>query len=280
MPAESAARISDRRTRQTLDLTTDRLLLRPVRHSDAGDIERVIFEDPEVVKGLAHDGSDPGIRRSHARNWSGFGPDGGEAWRECETGLYVINDRSGTIAPAERFLGVCGFYLERENGKWGGEMFYALGSAFHGRGIMSEACAAAMARFRSLPGAGSIYAVYWQLLNPASGRILEKLGFEPDGTQSLLDEYDAEIASGIRDFELWRLRTAPAGEERRILVEVATKLGHIEAEGISSAKENLAAIEAALGDPQLVRELAPVIRQALQTGRATPGLAMLRYHAS
>ena len=264
-----------------MNLTTERLLLRPVRHSDAAIIERVIFEDPEVVKGLAHDGTDPEIRRSHARNWSGFGPDGdGEAWRACRTGLYVITDRSGAIASADRFLGVCGFYLEQQSGKWGGELFYALGSKFHGRGIMSEACAAVMARFRSLPDAGSIYAVYWQLLNPASGRILEKLGFEADGTQSLLDEYDAEIASGIRDFELWRLRTAPAGEQQRVLLEVATKLGHIEAEGISCTEENLAAIEAALGDPRLAHEFAPLIRDALQTGRATPGLAMLRYHAS
>lgn len=264
-----------------MNLSTERLLLRPVRHSDAADIERVIFKDPEVVKGLAHDGTDPEVRRTHARNWSGFGPDGsGEAWRQCETGLYAITDPGGTIAPAGQLLGVTGFYLEQNGGKWGGELFYALGSAFHGQGLMSEACAVVMARFRSLPNAGSVYAVYWQLLNPASGKILGKLGFEPDGTQSLLDEYDAEIAAGIRNFELWRLQNAADDERRRILVEVATKLGHIEAEGISNAAENHAAIEAAIGDPELIDAFGPDIEAALQRGRETPGLAMLRYLAS
>ena len=41
------------------EIVTERLILRPIRHSDAPDLERVIFDDPEVVKGLAHDGSDP-----------------------------------------------------------------------------------------------------------------------------------------------------------------------------------------------------------------------------
>jgi len=263
-----------------VELQTDRLLLRPIRHTDAADVERFVFEDPEVVKGLAHDGSDPEVRRSHSRNWSGFGPDGDiDKWNECETGLYVINDRSGSIAPADRFLGVTGFYLEKENGLWGGELFYALATGFHGRGIMSEACAAAMARFRSLPDAGSLYAVYWQQLNPASGNILRKLGFEKDGNQSLLDEYDAEIAAGIRQFEIWRLANAPADQQARIAVEAATKLGHIESEGIASADENLAALLGALGDDAPRHELQASIETALRRGRETPGLAMLRYHA-
>lgn len=264
-----------------MQLMTDRLLLRPIRHADASAVERVIFEDPEVVKGLAHDGSDPRVRRTHARNWSGFGPDGdSEKWQACETGLYVITDRSGSLAPADEFLGVTGFYLEQENGRWGGELFYALASELNGRGIMSEACAAVMARFRALPRAGSLYAVYWHLLNPASGRILAKLGFEADGYQSLLDEYDTGIAAGIRDFELWRLENAAAGQKRRIAIEAATKLGHLEIDGISSSAENLAALLGALGEDSRVTELQPAIESALRRGRETPGYAMMRYHAN
>ena len=263
-----------------MQLTTDRLLLRPIRHADAMAVEQVIFEDPEVVKGLAHDGSDPEVRRTHSRNWSGFGPDGDAAkWQACETGLYVISDRSGSLAPPEQFLGVTGFYLENQDGRWGGELFYALGSEFHGQGIMSEACAAVMARFRALPNAGSLYAVYWRLLNPASGKLLANLGFEADGSQSLLDEYDAEIAAGIRDFELWRLEKAAADEKPRIAEEAATKLGHLEIDGISSPSANLGALLGALGDEQLAGELQPRIEAALRRGRETPGYAMMRYHA-
>ncbi len=263
-----------------MELTTDRLLLKPIRRADADDIERVIFEDPEVVKGLAHDGSDAEVRRSHSRNWSGFGPDGDSArWHACETGLYAITDHSGVIAPAGQFLGVAGFYLEQQDGRWGGELFYALGSAFHGQGIMSEACAAVMARFSSLPDAGSLYAVYWRLLNPASGRILAKLGFTADGSVSLLEEYDADIAASIRDFEIWRLANAAADQKRRIAIEAATKLGHLENDGISSPADNLAALLGALGDDSLANDFRIDIEAALERGRETPGYAVMRYQA-
>ena len=263
-----------------MDLLTERLLLRPIRHSDAKTVERAIFEDPEVVKGLAHDGSDPEVREFHSRNWSGFGPDGDRAmWRECGIGLYVISDRSETLAPPSQFLGIAGVYLEEQHGKWGGELFYALASEFHGQRVMSEACAAVVERFRSIADAGSLYAVYWRLLNPASGKILDRLGFEPDGSQSLLDEYDAEIAAGIRRFELWRLANASASQQARIAGEAAIKLGHIESEGISSADENLVAILDAIADDERARALQPAVASALQRGRETPGLAMMRYHA-
>lgn len=261
-----------------MNLTTERLLLEPIRHADAATVEKLIFEDPEIVKGLAHDGSDPEVRRFHSRNWSGFGPDGDIAmWRECGIGLYVITDRSDTLAPSSRFLGITGVYLERQNGNWGGELFYALAAGFHGQRIMSEACAAVMERFRSIPDAGSLYAVYWRLLNPASGRILARLGFEPDGSQPLLDEYDAEIAAGIRRFELWRIENASASQLARIAGEAAIKLGHIETEGISSPGENLAAVLTAIGDDDRARALQPIVEAALQRGRESPGLAMMRY---
>ena len=263
-----------------MDLHTERLLLKPIRHDDADTVERVIFENPEIVRNLAHDGSDPEVRRSHSRNWSGFGPDGDpDRWRECGTGLYVVTDSGGKLAPPSQFLGVCGFYLEKQDGHWGGELFYALDTGFHGQGIMSEACAAVMERFRSIPNAGSLYALYWQLLNPASGKILRKLGFVPDGNRLLLDEYGLETTEGIRRFELWRLGRAPEAQQARIAEEAAVKLGQIETEGISTARENLSALLAAIEGEETRRKLRPVVEAGLQRGRESPGLAMLRYHA-
>ncbi|MGD8348788.1 MAG: GNAT family N-acetyltransferase [Gammaproteobacteria bacterium] len=261
-----------------MDLHTDRLLLKPIRHGDAETIERLIFENPDIVKGLAHDGSDPEVRRTHSRNWSGFGPDGNpDRWNECGTGLYLITDRSGRLAPGSQILGVTGFYLEKKNARRGGELFYALDPEFHGQRIMSEACAAVMERFRAISNAGRLYAVYWRLLNPASGKILRQLGFEAEGSQSLLDEYGAETAIGIRRFELWRLEKTPVAQRARVAEEVAIKLGHIESEGISTADENLAAILAVIADDEAARDLQPVVEAALQRGRESPGLAMLRY---
>ena len=259
------------------ELTTDRLLLRPICHKDAKDLERVIFEDPEVVKGLAHDGSDPDVRHTHSNNWSYFGPDGiHDFWEECKTGLYVISDRTGSLAPPSEFIGLTGTYLEKENGKWAGELFYALGSSHHGKGIMSEACDSVVTHFKALPNAGSLYAVYWQVLNPASGSILNKLDFTREGTRSILEEYDEETAVGIRNFELWRLANSTSDDLPRIAKEVATKLGHLEHEGISSKSKNLDDIFDAIAEDAAINELEKKVNSALEVGRNTPGLAMMR----
>lgn len=117
------------------------------------------------------------------------------------------------------------------------------------------------------------------MLNPASGRILDNLGFEPDGSQSLLEEYGAETAAGIRNFELWRLENTPPSQQVRVAEEAAVKLGHIEAEGISTAEKNLAAILQAIRDAETRPGLQPVVEAALERGRKSPGLAMLRYRA-
>ena len=261
------------------ELITDRLLLKPIRHENAKDVERVIFDDPEVVKGLAHDGSDPNVRRTHSTEWSSFGPDGNkDFWEECKIGLYVITDRSGSLASPFEFMGVIGVYLEKENEKWSGELFYALGSPYHRKGVMSEACDTVVSYFKSIPKAASLYAVYWQELNSASGSILKKLGFERDGTQSIVEEYDEETAVGIRSFELWRLSNSTSDSKARIAEEVATKLGHLEIEGISSKSENLNDILVAISNKNLAKELEEAIENALEIGRNTPGLAMMRLH--
>ena len=258
-----------------IEIETERVLLVPVRHSDARDIERFIFAEPEIVKALAHDGSRAERRRYHAEQWSGFGPDGGhEFWAACQMGLYVIRDRSGSIATADTFLGVCGVFLELEQDKWCGELFYALASPFHGKGVMSEAAAAVLQHFDQLPNAGYLYAVYWQLLNPASGRVLQKLGFKQAGTRNLLDEYPQELYQGIRDFELWRLNRKRPDQHPDTLREVAIKLGHLEREGIGDRQRNLHAIQQAIA----LDDVSDRVVSWMDEGLANPGFGLLKYH--
>jgi len=259
-------------------LKTDRLYLRPIVKDDARDLEQIIFEDPQVVKGLAHDGSDPEVRRAFSESWSTFGPDGNfEFWQECKIGLYVITDPSGHLAPKNQFMGISGVFLEREHSKWNGEFFYALGSAFHGKGIMSEACHSVINCFKSVADAGSLYAVYWKLLNPASGKILSKLGFRTDGTQSLLNEYEVGKIIGIRNFELWRLSCTSEQDIPTVIEEVSIKLGHMESEGVSSRDENISDILDALPTPRMVIDLEAKVEMALDLGKTTPAFSMMRF---
>ena len=257
-------------------LETERLLLRPVCHSDAADLERFIFSEPEIVKALAHNGASAERRHYHASEWSGFGPDGNhDFWEACKMGLYVIHDRSGSIASPDRFLGVCGVFLEREENHWCGELFYALARPFHGKGIMSEAAIAVLRRFDQIDDAGYLYAVYWQLLNPASGRVLEKIGFDSAGTRDLLDEYSQALYQGVREFELWRLGVAAAENQRAVLKEVAIKLGHFERENIVTRQANRQALQSALREQSLGQRVVDWLDQ----GAATPGFGLLIYRA-
>ncbi len=81
----------------------------------------------------------------------------------------------------------------------------------------SEASNAVKETFCGLSGAGALYAVYWQILNPASGKILRRLGFVSAGKRNILNEYDAVRAMSFHNFELWRLRET----EEAVLLDVA-----------------------------------------------------------
>ncbi len=228
-------------------IETRRLTLRLIRRDDAPDVVRTVFEEPETTAMLAHDGSTAEARRAAAERWCGLGPDGGHApAATLGLGLFAILDRGGALERDGAFLGVAGLALAQTEGRWGGELFYALARAHHGKGVMREACAAILARFDATPGAGELFALYWRLLNPASGRLLRRLGFVDAGVRPLRDGYGLEKLLGIRRFELWRLETAPGSDARRVLESVAIKLGHLAAEAVLAAGEARAEIDAAL----------------------------------
>lgn len=258
-------------------LETERFNLRPIRHEDIDDVIQVLSSDPEVVKGLAHDGSDPVARREHAEGWIQYGPDGNAAmWRDCGLALFVITDRTATYAPQGEFMGVCGVTIERDGGKWHGELIYALGSRYHGHGIISEAASAVVARFRSQPDAGSLHAAYWRILNPASGRILRRLGFENTGVRPLLDEFGAERLRGTRRFELWRLQQAEPRQRPGMILAVAIKLGHLASAGISDQARNRDDLFEIVREGDWAEDLAPVIDAGLQAGFDHPGMDMMQ----
>ena len=258
-----------------MEIGTARLLLRPLSMADAPVIRDVIFSDPEVAKGLAHDISDPGARLGFAEAWCrDLGVDGGgTAWADGGIGAFAIMGRTAELGAG--LLGLIGFFgAAPSDPDPQDELFYALGRRHHGKRVMSEAGAAVMAACAGR--LGDLYAVYWALLNPASGRVLAGLGFRPDGHMALLEEYDADRVRSLAGFELWRVREAGADLDR-IAVEAATKIGHIVREGVMTRAEAAAALDAAIGGRPGV-EPARVAR-ALDLGESTPGVAMMRFRA-
>ena len=75
----------------------------------------------------------------------------------------------------DAFIGMCGVHPER-----GWEMGYWIGKPFWGQGYATEVGARLVAFGFDEIGAERLFAE-WFHDNPASGRVLEKLGFQPSG---------------------------------------------------------------------------------------------------
>ncbi len=142
---------------------TDRLLLRP--------------GFPEDAQALAAAIADHGILRNLATAPSPFTLSDAEAFlvqpRDPVLPSFVIIERT----PREpRLVGACGLG-RRPSGAV--ELGYWIARSHWGRGLATEACAAliGIARALRLPALEGSYFID----NPASGRVLDKLGFEATG---------------------------------------------------------------------------------------------------
>lgn len=255
-------------------LATDRLALDALTPADAPALAEAVFADAEVARMLAHDVSRPELCRAHARGWcEGLGGEGADAlWAGGGLGLWGIRARDAALAPAGRLMGACGFYLRDEGGVWVGEFFYALGRVFHGQRVMSEAAGAAVGALAALPAPSRVYAVYWDLLNPASGRVLERAGFHPAGRRPLLEEYDADRLRAVAACDVWRLRHALPRDRLRIAREAGIRAGMIAAEGaLEPAAAGAEIAGAAGGEPDAVE----AALAGIALGLANPGYALV-----
>ena len=142
---------------------TERLLLRPGWAEDAPALARAIA-DETVVRNLA------------TAPWP-FALEDAEAFlaapRDPAMPSFLISERTGG---APRIVGACGFG-RRPSGAV--ELGYWIGRAHWGKGFATEAGRALIeiARALKLPRLEASHFVD----NPASGRVLEKLGFLPTG---------------------------------------------------------------------------------------------------
>ncbi len=258
-------------------LTTGRLTLRPLRRADAPALRAAVFADGDVASMLFHDCTTPALQAHWAEDWcEGLGVDGARGaaiWQAGGLGAFAIEGREDAEPSLRGFLGVVGFYgAAPAGGGWAGEVFYALARPAHGRGVMTEAAGAALAAFRALPGPLRLYATVWDRLNPASIRVLERLGMVPDGRMKLLDEYPEARVRSLADYELSRLRAAPEGGRAALARAAALKLGHMAHEGLIAREDAMARLAAAA--PEVP---AAALAGAFEEGAALPGLAVLRW---
>ena len=146
-------------------LETRRLLLRPPDARDVSVITALIGEW-DIVKNLSR--APYPYREEHAR----------EFLARLETGRAQGTDFAFALTRKSdaAFMGMCGIHL-RESGF---ELGYWLGKPYWGQGFATEAAGRATAFAFDELKADRVWAG-WFHDNPASGHVLEKLGFKADG---------------------------------------------------------------------------------------------------
>ena len=148
-------------------LLTERLLLRSLILEDAVDVQRLAGE---------YDVASTLLRIPHPYE------DGmAEAWiRSCfET--YEKNESINfaiTLRTNKNFIGAMGLELEPENER--AELGYWIGKPYWNRGYATEAAKAVVAYSFEVLKLNRIYAYHFTR-NPASGRVLEKIGMRYEG---------------------------------------------------------------------------------------------------
>lgn len=172
---------------------TSRLLLRPGFPEDAKALAMAIA-DERIVRNLATAPWPYSLRDAEAFLAQPRDP--------VLPSLLIIERTAG----APRLVGSCGL-ARRPSGAV--ELGYWIARAHWGRGIATEACTALVDIARML-GLESLEGAHF-IDNPASGRVLEKLGFEPTG----LVAPRMSCARGTEaDSRLLRLRIGQAPSRR------------------------------------------------------------------
>ena len=149
-------------------ITTDRLVLRPVLQGDAQDLYE-IFSDRQVMK--YYDLS-PFESLERAKEQIDLFTNGFEQRTMLRWGIELKD--------GGKLIGTCGFFAFNEDALKA-ELGYELNSSYHGKGLMSEALDAVLGFIFRESGINRVEA-FVEPQNTASQKLLEKLGFTKEGT--------------------------------------------------------------------------------------------------
>ena len=202
---------------------TERLSFVPFREPDVDDLA-ALLADPELTRNVTANGATPEKCRSHARKriaWHN------SAWSDRGYGVWALRVHDPEIAPPDRVIGWCGFTEPDIEGE-DPEILYGLAAECRGLGLATEAARAALAWFFGHGGDAGAAAVVSTRLNPASVRVVEKLGFARSGVMAFRDFLpDAELAAEVLDYELWRLREGPGADLGQVAFQTAFRAGQL-----------------------------------------------------
>jgi RimJ/RimL family protein N-acetyltransferase len=151
-------------------IETDRLLLRPFRLEDARRVQQLAGDRSVAATTLNipypyEDGVAENWIRSHPENF---------AKRESATFAVTLKSEADDIA----LMGAIGLTLAMPHAR--GEMGYWIGKPYWGRGYCTEAARAVLDFGFVELGLQRIFARHMDS-NPASGRIMEKIGMQYEG---------------------------------------------------------------------------------------------------
>ena len=165
----------------TAEISTERLHLRPVTPQDSGRITEVVA-DPRIYRMLAR--VPPGQTKAQTLAWI-MTHDRGRA--EDLDHVYAIT-KDGVL------LGVTGAHRASTDLPF--EIGYWLAPEAWGQGFITEASAGLIRWLESRKGARALVSGHFAD-NPASGRVLAKLGFLPSGRDEMFCLGRGEIADHI-----------------------------------------------------------------------------------
>ena len=148
-------------------LETERLLLRPLRVSDAPDMFDYA-KDPDVTRYLLWE---PHRHISHTKEYLEY------LGKRYHLGLHY--EWAVVLKAEDRMIGTCGF-VRFDAPHRSGEVGYVLHPRYRGRGLAPEALARVLRFGFSVIGLHRIEARY-MVENEASRRVLEKVGMRHEG---------------------------------------------------------------------------------------------------
>ena len=154
------------------EIVGPRLFLREPKHADAHAIADM-FGDFDIARMT---GSIPAIYHPHAAN----------GWISCSLGGFARQRRIDWMIlenDTRRVVGTIGLFKRRGGSHW--EIGYSLRRSTWGRGYATEAAQIVMDWARDTLGVDTIVAGHFED-NPASGRVLEKLGFVRYGDAEMM----------------------------------------------------------------------------------------------